>query len=201
MKTKGTCVITGWSVIVPVWFYKQWIICCSFFLHLLSTYCVPSLCWFWGCFYKVGGHRPLIFSQREYSSVQSLSHVWLWDRWTCPSSTPRTCSNSCPSSWWCYPTISSSVIPFSSCLQSFPASESFPVSQFLTSGGQSIGVSASASVLPMSIQDWFPLGLTCFALVCSLHRTTAHQWRRWGKALLLRWWLSVQRRHKNQSAC
>ena len=70
------------------------------------------------------------------------------------------CSNSCPLSWWCHPTILSSVIPFSSCLQSFPASGSFPMSQFFTSGGQSIGVSASASVLPMNIQDWFPLGLT-----------------------------------------
>ena len=77
----------------------------------------------------------------------------------CPSSTPRACSNSCPLSRWCHPTISSSsVVPFS-CLQSFPASGSFQMSQFLASGGQSVGVSASASVLPMSIQDWFPLGL------------------------------------------
>ena len=76
-----------------------------------------------------------------------------------PSPTPGTCSNSCPSSWWCHPTNSSSVIPFS-CLQSFPASGSFPMSQFFASGGQSIGVSASASVLPMNIRDWFPLVLT-----------------------------------------
>jgi len=69
-------------------------------------------------------------------------------------------SNLCPSSWWCHPTISSSVIPFSSCLQSSPASGSFPMSQFFASGGQSIGASASISVLPMNIQDWFPLGLT-----------------------------------------
>ena len=69
-------------------------------------------------------------------------------------------SNSCPSSRWCHPAISSSVIPFSSCLQSFPASGSFPMSQLFTSGGQSIGASASASVLPMNIHDWFPLGLT-----------------------------------------
>ena len=81
-------------------------------------------------------------------------------RLPCPSPTPRTCSNSCPSSQWSHPTILSSVVPFSSCLQSFPASESFPVSQFFTSGGQSLGVSASASVLPMNIQDWFPLGWT-----------------------------------------
>ena len=81
-------------------------------------------------------------------------------RLPCPSLTPRIESNSCPSSRWCHPTISSSVIPFSSQLQSFPASGSFPISQFFTSGGQSIGVSASASVLPMNVQDWFPLGLT-----------------------------------------
>ena len=79
---------------------------------------------------------------------------------SCPSPTPRAYSNSCPLSQWCHPTISSSVIPFFSHLQSFPASGSFPMSQFLASGGQSIGVSASASVLPMNIQDWFLLGLT-----------------------------------------
>jgi len=79
-------------------------------------------------------------------------------RLPCPSPTPRDCSNSCQSSQWCHPAISSSFVPFSSCPQSFPASGSFPASQFFTSGGQSIGVSASASVLPMNIQDWFPLG-------------------------------------------
>ena len=76
-------------------------------------------------------------------------------RLTCSSPIPRACSNSCPLSRWCHPTISSSVIPFSSCLQSFPASRSFPVDQFFASGGQSIGVSASASVLPINIQYWF----------------------------------------------
>ena len=78
----------------------------------------------------------------------------------CPSPTPGVYSNSCPLSWWYHPTISSSVIPFSSCPQSFPASASFQMSQFSASGGQSIGVSTLASVLPMNIQDWFPLGLT-----------------------------------------
>ena len=78
----------------------------------------------------------------------------------CPSPTPRVYSNSCPLSWWCHPTTSSSAMPFSSYLQSFPASESFQMSQFFASGGQSIGVSASASVLPMNIQDWFPLRWT-----------------------------------------
>ena len=81
-------------------------------------------------------------------------------RLPCPSLSPGVCSNSCPLSWWYHPTISSSVVPFSSCLQSFPASGSFPVSQLFTSGGQSIGASASALVLPMNIQNWFPLGWT-----------------------------------------
>ena len=87
-------------------------------------------------------------------------HGLLDARFPCPSSTPGACSNSCPSSQWCYPTISSSVVPFSSCFQSFPASGSFPMSQFFASGGQTIGDSASASVLPMNIQGWFPLGWT-----------------------------------------
>ena len=77
----------------------------------------------------------------------------------CPSSTPKDCSNSCTLSWWCHPTISSSVTPFSS-FESFPASGSFLMSRLFASGGQSNGASASASVLPMNIQDWFPLALT-----------------------------------------
>ena len=85
-----------------------------------------------------------------------LQHAWL----PCPSPTPGTCSNSCPSTRWCHTTISSSVIPFSSCLQSFRASGFFPVSQFFASGGQSIGVSVSTSVPPMNTQDWSPLGWT-----------------------------------------
>ena len=78
----------------------------------------------------------------------------------CPSPTPGVYSRSCPLSWWCHPTISSSVVPFSSHLQSFPAWRSFQISQFFVSGGESIGVSASTSVLPMNIQDWFPIGWT-----------------------------------------
>ena len=81
-------------------------------------------------------------------------------RLPCPSASPRVCTNSCLLSWWCHPTISSSVDPFFSCLQSFPASGSFLTSCLFASGGQSIGASTSASVLPMNIQDWFPLGLT-----------------------------------------
>ena len=82
-----------------------------------------------------------------------------------PSPTPRACSNSCPLSWWCHPTILSSIIPFSSCPQSFPASGSFWTSQLFASRGWSIGVSASTSVLPMNTQDWSPLGWTgCISL-------------------------------------
>ena len=81
-------------------------------------------------------------------------------RLPCPSPTPRACSNSHPLNWWYHPTISSSVILFSFHFQSFPASGSFPMSQFFASGSQSIGVSTSKSVLPMNVQDWFPLGLT-----------------------------------------
>ena len=100
-------------------------------------------------------------------SVQSLRRVRLFATpWTtaCQASlsitTPRVYPNSYPLSWWCHPIVSSSVIPFSSCPQSFPASGSFQMSQLFISGGQSIGVSASASVLPINIQDWFPLGWT-----------------------------------------
>ena len=78
----------------------------------------------------------------------------------CPSLSPRVCSNSYPLSWWCHPTILSSVVPFTSCLQPFPASGPFLMSQLFPSGGQSIAASASASVLPMNIQGWFPLVLT-----------------------------------------
>ena len=85
-----------------------------------------------------------------------LQHVGL----PCPSPAPVACSNSCQSSWWCHPAILSSAIPFSSCLQYFPVSGSFPVSWLFSSGRKSIGVSASASVLPINIRGWFPLGLT-----------------------------------------
>jgi len=114
--------------------------------------------WFWSL------HSCFGLSSVQFSfSVMSNS---LWPRGLqharlpCPSPTPRAYSNSCPLHRWCHQTISSSIVPFSSHLQSFLASESFLVSQFFASGGQSIGVSASASVLPMNIQDWFLLGLT-----------------------------------------
>ena len=101
----------------------------------------------------------LLFSRSVVSD--SLQPQGLQDaRPPCPTPAPRVYSNSCPLSRWCHPTISSSVSPFFSCLQSFPASGSFQMSQFFQSDGQSIGVSASASVLPMNTYDWFPLGWT-----------------------------------------
>jgi len=90
----------------------------------------------------------------------------------CPSLTPRVYSNSCPLSPWCHPTISSSVIPFSFRLQSFPASGSFPVSQFFTSGGLSIGASASASVLPVNIQDWCSITSTRQSILTRMFSST-----------------------------
>ena len=96
-------------------------------------------------------------------AIQSCPTLWhhglQHTRLPCPSAYPRVCPSSCPLSWWCHPTISSSVAPFSFYAQSFPASRSFPMSQFFPSGGQSIGASASASVFPMNIQGWFPLWL------------------------------------------
>ena len=101
----------------------------------------------------------LLFSCSDISDsmrLRGLQHA----RLPCPSLSPEVCSNSCPLSWWCHPTISSSVFPFFSCPQSLQASGSFPMSWLFPSGGQSIGASASSSVLPTNIQDWFPLGLT-----------------------------------------
>ena len=109
-------------------------------------------------------NQMIQFSSVQFSHSVMSNSLWPHDlkhtRPPCPSPTPGAYSNSCPWSRWCHPTISSSVIALSSHLQSFPASGSFPMSQFFTSGGQSIGVSASASVLPMNTQDWFPLGWT-----------------------------------------
>ena len=124
-------------------------------LYLLSKYELQFFHWPIMC--------HLATSSVQFSCSVACDSLWPCGlkhaRLPCPSPTPGACSNSCPSSQWCHPTISSFVIPFSSCLQSFPASGSFPGSQFFASGGQSIGVSVSASVLPMNIQDWLPLGL------------------------------------------
>ena len=111
-------------------------------------------------------HNLIRGTYNQFCSVQSLSHVWLCDPMDC--STPGfpvhhqlpECTQTCPLSRWCHPIISSSVVVFYSHFQSFPALGSFQMSQLFTSGGRSIGVSASTSVLPMNSQDWFPLGLT-----------------------------------------
>ena len=132
----------------------------------VSFYCCSMTIQFYLCFSRC------LFLSYQFSSVQSLSHVDSLQarglqhaRLPCPSPTPGAYSNSCTLSRWGHPTISSSAIPFSSCLQSFPASGSFPLSQLFTSGGQRIAVSASASVLPMNIQDWSPWGETgCISL-------------------------------------
>ena len=126
--------------------------------------------------------KSLCCTPYRFRSVQSLSCVRLsttpWAvaaRPPCPSLTTRTCSNSCPFSQWCHPTISSSVTHFSSRLQSSPASRSSPVSQLFASGGQSTGVSASASVPPMNIQDRFPLGLTGWSLQGTVKSLLQHR--------------------------
>ena len=117
-------------------------------------------------FYQVKFDLPgmvgaqLSFSRSVVSDSLRQTHGLQLTRLPCPSLSPGACSNSCPLSRWCHPTISSSVVPFSSCLQSFQESVSFPMSHFFASGGQSIGVSASASVFLMNNQDWFLLGWT-----------------------------------------
>ena len=118
--------------------------------HTMSMECVSSL------------NKPFFsFSSVRFSYSDSLwPHELQHAKPPCPSPTPRVYPNSCPLSRWCHPTISSSVIPFSSSPQSFPASGSFQMSQLFALGGQSTGVSASTSVFPMNTQNWFPLGLT-----------------------------------------
>ena len=124
-------------------------------------------------FSSISGLYPLDFVVRSLNRVQLFAaHGMQHARLPCPSSLPRVCSNSCPLSWWCHPTISSSVTPFCSYLQSFPASGSFPMSWPFISDGQSIGASASASVLPMNIQGWFPLGSTVLISLLSKSFTT-----------------------------
>ena len=109
------------------------------------------------CYYM---HISSVQFSRSVVSDSLRPHESQHARPPCPSPTPRVHPNSCASSWWCHPTISSAVVPFSSCPQSLPASGSFPMSQLFTWGGQSIGVSASTTVLPMNTQDWSPLGWT-----------------------------------------
>ena len=130
-------------------------ICSDYFLNLLRWYVGSVFC----VDLKMWGIISIQFSPSVVSS--SLQpHEAQHTRPPCPSPAPGVYPNSCPLSRWCHLTISSSVVPFSSCLQSFPTSGSFQMSQHFTSGGQNIGVSASTSVLPMNTQDWFPLGWT-----------------------------------------
>ena len=152
-----------WSVYLIHW--NNWILLACFYVHQFHPVqldLVSSLVSKWSV-----EESHLLFKNVQFMSVQLFSHVRLFATpWTAARQASLSitnswsCSNSCASSWWCHPTIPSSVIPFSSCLQSSPASGSFPGSQFFPSGGQSLGVSASPSVLPMNIQDWFPLGST-----------------------------------------
>ena len=125
-------------------------------IHPTKSFFTSNILLFWNtctvCISSVQFSRSIMSDSLQPHGMQHA-------RLSCPSSTSGTCSNSCPLSRWYHPTISSSVFPFSSHLHSFPASGSFPMSQFFTSGGQSIGVSVSASVLSTNIQDWFPLGL------------------------------------------
>ena len=131
------------SALIKTCFYRESTLCSPHLLMKLFKF--P-----WTLFFKSIQFSLSVVS--DSLSPHGLQHT----RLPCPSPTPGACSNSCPSSQWCHPTISSSVFPFSACLQSSPASGSFPMSQSFTSDGQSIG--ASASFLPMNIQDWFPLG-------------------------------------------
>ena len=134
---------TDWTKLIFLYFLKA--ACCHLGISLCSSF---------------------IGSSVQFSCSVISDSLWphglQHSRPPCPSPTPRACLNSCPLSQWCYPTISSSVIPFSSCPQSSPASGSFPMSQFFTSGSQSIGVSTSTSVLPVNTQDWPPVGWTAW---------------------------------------
>ena len=122
----------------------------------------PCFLFFWGVYTQKWNCWIIWFSSVQVTqSCPTLWPHWLQHtRLPCPSSTPGAYSNSCPLSWWCHPTMSSSVTPFSFHLQYFPGSGSFQMSQFFIRGGQNIGISASASVLPVNISDWFPLGWT-----------------------------------------
>ena len=128
--------------------------------HLLEPPPVAVMHWLWLWRRLVSVIDYLVQFSLSVVSDSLWPHGLQHTRLPCPSPTPGACSNSCPLYQWCHPIISSSVVLFSCCLQSFPASGFFPVSQFFTSGGQSIGLLASASVLKMNIEVWFPLGWT-----------------------------------------
>ena len=142
---------------------------CPFFIQAVAPWEISDqlkedeilwVCHVHGMIRYLGSHWKQISSVQELSHVQLFVTPWKHARLPCPSPIPGVCSSSCRLSRWCHPTISSSFVPFSSHLQSFPASGSFQMSQFSASGDQRIGVSASASVLPINIQDWSPLAWT-----------------------------------------
>ena len=135
-----------------------YMIFCSFFFAFFYSFALQNILMV-GRVYPVSSVSSVQF-RHSVMCDPVRPHEWQHARHPCPSPTPGVYSNSCPSSWWCHPAISSSGVPFSSCPQSVPASGSFPRSQLLAWGGQSIGVSVSASVLPMNTQDWSPLGFT-----------------------------------------
>ena len=135
-------------------------------LNKLVVFWLKQINKYWTSIQNAGLEKRKTFTFNLFSSVElscsvvsdSLQpHEWQHARPPCPAPTPGVYPNSCASSWWCHPAISSSVVPFSSCPQSIPTSESFPMSQLFAWGDQSIGVSTSASVLPMNTQDWSPL--------------------------------------------
>ena len=151
------------------------VLVCSAFKRNIKTISSWEERIIWGTTLPLSGSSNIFLNDKMFYKIKNLSSVQFscsvmsdslrlhglqHTRPPCPSPTPGVYSNLCPSSRWCHPAISSSVVLFSSCLQSFPAPGSFPMSQFLASGDQSIGVSASASVLPVNIQDWFSLGST-----------------------------------------
>ena len=135
--------------------------------HVEANCKSECISWFYLALYKISWTHILVYAYffiiyTQFSCSVMSDSLWLHGlrhtRLPCPSPAPGPCSNSCPLSQWCHPTISSSVVPFSSCLKSFPASGSLLMCRLFASGSQSIG--ASTSVLPMNIQDWFPLALT-----------------------------------------
>ena len=149
---------------------RHWLLCMG--ADLIGDMCwglkEPQSCWrnmpiTNSIFYRVYSIQSSHSVMSDSLQPQGLQHA----RPPCPSPTPEACSNSCPSSQWCHPTISSSVVLFSSCLQSFPATQSFLMSLFSTTVGQIMGISGSDSVLPMNIQDWFPLALTSWIFLQS----------------------------------
>ena len=170
-KYRGVCLFRGFCfcfifltlILLMVSEIPGSMVCCLTLIWKFShSYCLKYFLWSFLFFFYFSGQ----FSHSVMSAFLR-SRGLQYTRLPCPSPTPGAYSNSCPLNRWCHPTISSSVIPFSYCLQSFPGSGSFQMSQLFPSGGQSIGVSALASVLPMNIRDWFPLEWTGWSSLLS----------------------------------